>query len=139
MKLGLGALCPHHRFLGPPSPPFLSFLPDEFKCPIKEEIALTSGEWEVLARHGSKVPVSPYTLVHAHTHRHTHTWSLSRPLVLVTRPAPTWPLLLPALLPPQFQRAQGLGDCGSNQLKTPWVQDTGPALSIRYWIPVGGA
>ncbi|XP_037679900.1 dipeptidyl peptidase 9 isoform X4 [Choloepus didactylus] len=27
---------------------------DEFKCPIKEEIALTSGEWEVLARHGSK-------------------------------------------------------------------------------------
>ncbi|GCC39931.1 hypothetical protein chiPu_0023736, partial [Chiloscyllium punctatum] len=27
---------------------------DDFKCPIKEEIALTSGEWEVLARHGSR-------------------------------------------------------------------------------------
>lgn len=33
-------------------------LADEFKCPIKEEVALTSGEWEVLARHGSKVPAS---------------------------------------------------------------------------------
>ncbi|XP_037679898.1 dipeptidyl peptidase 9 isoform X3 [Choloepus didactylus] len=31
---------------------------DEFKCPIKEEIALTSGEWEVLARHGSKIWVN---------------------------------------------------------------------------------
>ncbi|NXU63578.1 DPP9 peptidase, partial [Horornis vulcanius] len=30
---------------------------DDFKCPIKEEIALTAGEWEVLARHGSKVGV----------------------------------------------------------------------------------
>ncbi|OXB70227.1 UNVERIFIED_CONTAM: hypothetical protein H355_004855, partial [Colinus virginianus] len=27
---------------------------DDFKCPIKEEVALTGGEWEVLARHGSK-------------------------------------------------------------------------------------
>ncbi|XP_051930036.1 dipeptidyl peptidase 9-like [Hippocampus zosterae] len=27
---------------------------DHFKCPIKEEVALTSGEWEVLANHGSK-------------------------------------------------------------------------------------
>ncbi|XP_051827803.1 dipeptidyl peptidase 9 isoform X3 [Antechinus flavipes] len=33
--------------------PFISG-EDDFKCPIKEEIALTSGEWEVLARHGSK-------------------------------------------------------------------------------------
>lgn len=33
------------------------FLLDDFKCPIKEEIALTGGEWEVLARHGSKVVV----------------------------------------------------------------------------------
>lgn len=32
-------------------------LPDDFKCAIKEEIALTGGEWEVLARHGSKVVV----------------------------------------------------------------------------------
>lgn len=37
----------------------LSFLTDEFKCPIKEEVALTSGEWEVLSRHGSKVPGLP--------------------------------------------------------------------------------
>lgn len=36
----------------------LSFLPDDFKCPIKEEVALTGGEWEVLARHGSKVVVT---------------------------------------------------------------------------------
>ncbi|KAB1259809.1 Dipeptidyl peptidase 9 [Camelus dromedarius] len=34
---------------------------DEFKCPIKEEIALTSGEWEVLARHGSKIWVNEET------------------------------------------------------------------------------
>lgn len=27
----------------------------DFKCAIKEEVTLTSGEWEVLARHGSKV------------------------------------------------------------------------------------
>lgn len=32
-------------------------LADDFKCPIKEEVALTAGEWEVLARHGSKVGV----------------------------------------------------------------------------------
>nr|XP_012624691.1 dipeptidyl peptidase 9 isoform X3 [Microcebus murinus]XP_012624692.1 dipeptidyl peptidase 9 isoform X3 [Microcebus murinus]XP_020139416.1 dipeptidyl peptidase 9 isoform X3 [Microcebus murinus] len=34
---------------------------DEFKCPIAEEIALTSGEWEVLARHGSKIWVNEET------------------------------------------------------------------------------
>ncbi|XP_040846591.1 dipeptidyl peptidase 9 isoform X8 [Ochotona curzoniae] len=34
---------------------------DEFKCPIKEEVALTSGEWEVLARHGSKIWVNEET------------------------------------------------------------------------------
>lgn len=50
---------------------FLSLFPDEFKCPVKEEIALTSGEWEVLARHGSKVPASPCTLARAQAHRHT--------------------------------------------------------------------
>ncbi|MEJ1285461.1 immunoglobulin superfamily DCC subclass member 4 [Cricetulus griseus] len=27
----------------------------DFKCPIKEEIAITSGEWEVLGRHGSNI------------------------------------------------------------------------------------
>lgn len=32
----------------------LSYLGD-FKCAIKEEVTLTSGEWEVLGRHGSKV------------------------------------------------------------------------------------
>ncbi|XP_029470431.1 dipeptidyl peptidase 9 isoform X1 [Rhinatrema bivittatum] len=34
---------------------------DDFKCPITEEIALTSGEWEVLARHGSKIWVNERT------------------------------------------------------------------------------
>uniref|UniRef100_A0A8C0EJH8 dipeptidyl-peptidase IV n=1 Tax=Bubo bubo TaxID=30461 RepID=A0A8C0EJH8_BUBBB len=33
----------------------------DFKCPIKEEIALTGGEWEVLARHGSKIWVNETT------------------------------------------------------------------------------
>uniref|UniRef100_UPI003AAE309B dipeptidyl peptidase 9-like isoform X8 n=1 Tax=Centroberyx gerrardi TaxID=166262 RepID=UPI003AAE309B len=28
---------------------------DNFKCPIKEELTLTSGEWEVLANHGAKI------------------------------------------------------------------------------------
>jgi hypothetical protein len=46
----------HHHILGSSHCLFLFFLADEFKCPIKEEMALTSGEWEVLARHGSKVP-----------------------------------------------------------------------------------
>eukprot|EP00061_Rhincodon_typus_P019042 g48480.t1 len=27
--------------------------PDDFKCPIKEELPLTGGDWEVLGRHGS--------------------------------------------------------------------------------------
>ncbi|XP_012987726.2 dipeptidyl peptidase 9 isoform X1 [Esox lucius] len=30
----------------------------DFKCVIKEELPLTSGEWEVLARHGSKIWVN---------------------------------------------------------------------------------
>lgn len=61
-----------------PDPPSLSFLPDEFKCPIKEEVALTSGEWEVLARHGSKVPEFLQPLPHAHAHagRHMRTRAL---------------------------------------------------------------
>uniref|UniRef100_A0A671UJG7 dipeptidyl-peptidase IV n=1 Tax=Sparus aurata TaxID=8175 RepID=A0A671UJG7_SPAAU len=32
--------------------------PGDFKCAIKEEVTLTSGEWEVLARHGSKIWVN---------------------------------------------------------------------------------
>uniref|UniRef100_G3NZY4 dipeptidyl-peptidase IV n=1 Tax=Gasterosteus aculeatus aculeatus TaxID=481459 RepID=G3NZY4_GASAC len=28
---------------------------DDFKCPVKEEVTITSGEWEVLANHGSKI------------------------------------------------------------------------------------
>uniref|UniRef100_A0A8D3E576 dipeptidyl-peptidase IV n=1 Tax=Scophthalmus maximus TaxID=52904 RepID=A0A8D3E576_SCOMX len=32
--------------------------PGDFKCAIKEEMTLTSGEWEVLARHGSKIWVN---------------------------------------------------------------------------------
>uniref|UniRef100_A0A674EJC1 dipeptidyl-peptidase IV n=1 Tax=Salmo trutta TaxID=8032 RepID=A0A674EJC1_SALTR len=31
---------------------------EDFKCAIKEEVTLTSGEWEVLARHGSKIWVN---------------------------------------------------------------------------------
>uniref|UniRef100_A0A8C5A2N6 dipeptidyl-peptidase IV n=1 Tax=Gadus morhua TaxID=8049 RepID=A0A8C5A2N6_GADMO len=33
----------------------------DFKCAIKEEVTLTSGEWEVLARHGSKIWVNEAT------------------------------------------------------------------------------
>uniref|UniRef100_A0AAY4D7B1 dipeptidyl-peptidase IV n=1 Tax=Denticeps clupeoides TaxID=299321 RepID=A0AAY4D7B1_9TELE len=33
----------------------------DFRCPVKEEVALTSGEWEVLARHGSKIWVNEAT------------------------------------------------------------------------------
>lgn len=29
--------------------------PGDFKCPVKEEVTITSGEWEVLANHGAKV------------------------------------------------------------------------------------
>uniref|UniRef100_A0A4W6D8V7 dipeptidyl-peptidase IV n=2 Tax=Lates calcarifer TaxID=8187 RepID=A0A4W6D8V7_LATCA len=28
---------------------------DDFKCPVKEEVTVTSGEWEVLANHGAKI------------------------------------------------------------------------------------
>lgn len=38
--------------------PLLS--PDDFKCPVKEEVTITSGEWEVLANHGSKVKPCPH-------------------------------------------------------------------------------
>uniref|UniRef100_A0A7N6ARH4 dipeptidyl-peptidase IV n=1 Tax=Anabas testudineus TaxID=64144 RepID=A0A7N6ARH4_ANATE len=34
---------------------------EDFKCAIKEEVTLTSGEWEVLARHGSKIWVNEAT------------------------------------------------------------------------------
>ncbi|XP_058855005.1 dipeptidyl peptidase 8-like isoform X1 [Acipenser ruthenus] len=37
--------------------------PDDFKCPIKEELALTSGNWEVLGRHGSNISVNEATNV----------------------------------------------------------------------------
>uniref|UniRef100_A0A8C6WJ11 dipeptidyl-peptidase IV n=1 Tax=Neogobius melanostomus TaxID=47308 RepID=A0A8C6WJ11_9GOBI len=35
----------------------------DFTCAIKEEVTLTSGEWEVLARHGSKIWVNEPTKV----------------------------------------------------------------------------
>lgn len=39
-----------------PSPrPSLSMSSDDFMCLVKEEVSLTSGEWEVLANHGAKV------------------------------------------------------------------------------------
>uniref|UniRef100_A0A8D2LUP7 dipeptidyl-peptidase IV n=1 Tax=Varanus komodoensis TaxID=61221 RepID=A0A8D2LUP7_VARKO len=31
--------------------------PSDFLCPIKEEVAITDGEWEVLGRHGSNIRV----------------------------------------------------------------------------------
>ncbi|XP_067269244.1 dipeptidyl peptidase 9 isoform X1 [Pseudorasbora parva] len=34
---------------------------DDFKCSVEEEVTLTSGEWEVLARHGSKIWVNEDT------------------------------------------------------------------------------
>ncbi|XP_064848449.1 dipeptidyl peptidase 9-like isoform X1 [Oncorhynchus masou masou] len=34
------------------------YIEGDFKCAIKEEVTLTSGEWEVLARHGSKIWVN---------------------------------------------------------------------------------
>lgn len=37
---------------------FFFFFTGNFKCAIKEEVTLTSGEWEVLSRHGSKVNAS---------------------------------------------------------------------------------
>ncbi|CAL8281303.1 unnamed protein product [Lota lota] len=37
------------------------YLEGDFKCAIKEEVTLTSGEWEVLARHGSKIWVNEAT------------------------------------------------------------------------------
>uniref|UniRef100_A0A7N8WUN4 dipeptidyl-peptidase IV n=1 Tax=Mastacembelus armatus TaxID=205130 RepID=A0A7N8WUN4_9TELE len=36
---------------------------DDFKCPVKEEVAITSGEWEVLANHGAKIWVDEGTKV----------------------------------------------------------------------------
>lgn len=121
---------------GAPSPLFLSLLPDEFKCPVKEETALTSGEWEVLARHGSKVPESPCTLVHTCAQTRS---GPSPNLLCVCLPCPTWSLLPPVLPPPQLQRAQSYRDCGFDQLETLLVQDTGSFLSTCCWVPVGGA
>ena len=34
---------------------FASRPSDDFKCPVKEELTITSGKWEVLANHGAKV------------------------------------------------------------------------------------
>lgn len=31
----------------------------DFLCPVKEQVALTWGDWEVLGRHGSNVSVAP--------------------------------------------------------------------------------
>uniref|UniRef100_A0A673C7M5 dipeptidyl-peptidase IV n=1 Tax=Sphaeramia orbicularis TaxID=375764 RepID=A0A673C7M5_9TELE len=33
----------------------------DFQCPVKEEVTLTSGEWEVLANHGAKIWVNEAT------------------------------------------------------------------------------
>lgn len=65
---GVAPELPVLRLPGAPSALLLPLFADEFKCAIKEEIALTSGEWEVLARHGSKVPVP----VHARARTRAH-------------------------------------------------------------------
>lgn len=119
-----------------PWAPFTSFpiLPDEFKCPIKEEIALTSGEWEVLARHGSKVPESPHTPVYIHVHRHTHTvLTPSDPETCgfsSTPTPPTWPPALALQL-----RAMGAALPTSRRS---WVRKQG-CLRFLCWILVVGA
>uniref|UniRef100_A0A3B3WH94 dipeptidyl-peptidase IV n=1 Tax=Poecilia mexicana TaxID=48701 RepID=A0A3B3WH94_9TELE len=41
--------------------PDFFFFSGNFKCAIKEEVTLTSGEWEVLSRHGSKIWVNEGT------------------------------------------------------------------------------
>uniref|UniRef100_A0A8B9TMI0 dipeptidyl-peptidase IV n=1 Tax=Anas platyrhynchos TaxID=8839 RepID=A0A8B9TMI0_ANAPL len=40
----------------------------DFKCPIKEEIAITSGEWEVLGRHGSNVSICSCCMIPCKQH-----------------------------------------------------------------------
>uniref|UniRef100_A0A8B9TP33 dipeptidyl-peptidase IV n=1 Tax=Anas platyrhynchos TaxID=8839 RepID=A0A8B9TP33_ANAPL len=42
--------------------------PSDFKCPIKEEIAITSGEWEVLGRHGSNVSICSCCMIPCKQH-----------------------------------------------------------------------
>uniref|UniRef100_A0A7N8X8L9 dipeptidyl-peptidase IV n=1 Tax=Mastacembelus armatus TaxID=205130 RepID=A0A7N8X8L9_9TELE len=42
---------------------FVLLSSDDFKCPVKEEVAITSGEWEVLANHGAKIWVDEGTKV----------------------------------------------------------------------------
>lgn len=119
---------PVFRLPRAPSAFLLSLFPDEFKCAIKEEIALTSGEWEVLARHGSKVPVP----VHACAHTRAHALRApSRALVLVAPSVPTWPPLPPALLPAQFSTPR-------TTTRDTLVQDAGAVLSTSCWILVGG-
>uniref|UniRef100_H2TG12 dipeptidyl-peptidase IV n=1 Tax=Takifugu rubripes TaxID=31033 RepID=H2TG12_TAKRU len=53
-KTGFSHLYKITSLLHPESSVFVG----DFKCAIKEEVTLTSGEWEVLARHGSKVSPS---------------------------------------------------------------------------------
>lgn len=48
----------------------ICFFVGDFKCAIKEEVTLTGGEWEVLARHGSKVRQNPPQLnIEIHTYK----------------------------------------------------------------------
>uniref|UniRef100_A0A8B9TLG2 dipeptidyl-peptidase IV n=1 Tax=Anas platyrhynchos TaxID=8839 RepID=A0A8B9TLG2_ANAPL len=48
--------------------------PSDFKCPIKEEIAITSGEWEVLGRHGSNTKPKNWCIFKA---QKTRPWSIT--------------------------------------------------------------
>uniref|UniRef100_A0A8C5C240 dipeptidyl-peptidase IV n=1 Tax=Gadus morhua TaxID=8049 RepID=A0A8C5C240_GADMO len=62
-KTGFSHLYKTTSLLQPLSNPVSSrsLFPGDFKCAIKEEVTLTSGEWEVLARHGSKIWVNEAT------------------------------------------------------------------------------
>lgn len=46
----------------------------DFKCLIKEEIAITSGEWEVLGRHGSNVSLALASWIFCHTLQEMVPW-----------------------------------------------------------------
>lgn len=73
----------------------------DFKCAIKEEVTLTSGEWEVLARHGSKVNSSDESV---------HLYRAVREMIRVC--------LAVLIRPPSFTRKQN-PLCTATELKTP--------------------
>ena len=65
------------------NPLTFSSLSDDFKCPVKEEVTVTSGDWEVLANHGAKVKLIAALINH-------HKYSSVLPHVTL-RCASRWP------------------------------------------------